>query len=565
MISIYEPSADGYFWSDFNRFNYTYDPNRPEENIVSYEFEPNDFAMTEAAAFQKLSSGINDNSQLSQMSYPVTALECTGMIEMGGMDGRRLDDATIEMKMVINEDSLKYVNTFLHFNLKLDSLLYNGGAVDYHRRKDFQVIGTVLPEYKHKGDTISFTYFFRGKDFDNVLPYVADPTPSKVNLEFYAPGGYNYLMPGMGEYEKADKGRSKFSVTPEIPFHVFRFQGYASGFDTLHQASTLGFPINFIKSKNVRRSMEGYVADEIYEPAFVDAFNFMVAKAGPLKSIDQIYVFPEGFTSMPGLVEVPQVFRGQESFSQIGGFNVFAGHSMAKQWFGYETKPASYRENWLKYAAGEYLNMMYLGHQSSVDMYYIHLMIKRDSLFNLQQTNRDRTLAAGDRAGDAMFTIRGPWLFHMLRYLMYDVETNSESKFNRFFYELAYKVNKEQFTNDDVVKLAEKYYGEPLDWFFNQFFYGNLCPEFNAEYKIDQKEGAYYISGEIKTDKAPADFKMPILMRVAGKDGSQSMHRVMINGTNSSFEIGPFTAEPDELVFNELYSVLSKDNLKLIK
>lgn len=565
LISIYEPSPDGYFWVDFNRYNFTFDPNRPEEVIISYEFEPNDFVMTEAAVFQKASKGLTENNQLSQIIYPTTSLAYSGMIEMGGMDGRRLDDAKIEMKLLVNNDSLKYLNSFLHFNLKLDSLYYNGAAVDYYRRKDFRVIETILPEYKHQGDTISLTYFYHGKDFDNALPYVTDPTPSKVNLEFYLPNGFNYIMPGMGEYKKADNGKTSFSVTPATDFNVFRFQGYASGFDTLSQSSTMGFPINFIKSKSIKRSTNCYVEDDIYEPAFVNAFNFMTSKVGPLKATDKIFVYPEGFTNMPGLVEMPQILCYEESYSKLGGFNLFAGHAMAKQWFGYQTKPATYRENWLKFAASEYLNMMFLGHQESIDMYYIHLMIKRDSLFTLQSINRDRTLASGDRAGDAMFTVRGTWLFHMLRYLMYDTESNSESKFNRFFYELAYQVNNQEFTNNDIIKLAEKYYGEPLDWFFDQFFYNNLTPEFNVEYKIEQKGEGYFISGTMNAKKVPADFKMPVIMRVAHSDGSQSMHRTLASGTSSTFEIGPFSVAPKELIFNEFYSVLSKDNINKLE
>jgi hypothetical protein len=51
-------------------------------------------------------------------------------------------------------------------------------------------------------------------------------------------------------------------------------------------------------------------------------------------------------------------------------------------------------------------------------------------------------------------------------------------------------------------------------------------------------------------------------MRVESTEGKSTFHRVTVPGEGGSFEIGPLTAEPATLYFNEFYSMLSKDKVK---
>ena len=166
------------------------------------------------------------------------------------------------------------------------------------------------------------------------------------------------------------------------------------------------------------------------------------------------------------------------------------------------------------------------------------------------------------KSAGALELNKGAWLFHMLRYVMYDLESKSESAFFRFFYELSTVCNATRFTNEEVISLAEKHYGAPLDWFFKQWICEYGYPEYNVEYKIEEKADGYYIGGAVKTKGVCEAFTMPVVMRVEYEDGSSTFTRENINGTQCSFELGPFEAKPKELVFNELYCVLSKDKVK---
>ena len=157
---------------------------------------------------------------------------------------------------------------------------------------------------------------------------------------------------------------------------------------------------------------------------------------------------------------------------------------------------------------------------------------------------------------------RGVWLLHMLRFMMYDLEQKSEKKFQRFLHELSIFCNGKQYTNSDIQALAEKHYGEPLDWFFDQWLYQYGIPEFEVEYKIHNRKGGYSVTGDVKVKDVDPDFKMPVVLRVVTEDGQSTFYRHMISGTEDSFDLGMIDGKPKELIFNEFYSVLSRDKVK---
>lgn len=562
LRSAYERGPDGYFWIDCNRYIYCYDPNRPEQVVLSYEFQSSDMVPTEAVCLQKKERGIYDDFALSDIKYPTTALSKHGKLEMGGIDGRKIDNAEAEMVIRVNADSLKYLSTFLHYVLKEDSIYYNGQPVDYWRRKDFSFVGIVLPEYVYAGDTVRLTYWYRGKDYNYSLPSVEDPTPSVHTFSFDAPKGFNYLMPGMGEV-RIEEGRTRFEVTPQQPLDWFYFQAYASGHDTVQAISEMGMMLNFLKAKHITKQFDCFVPHDYYESVVMDAFNYMSSRVGSPAHTFELFVYPENYYTMPGLVEIPQILcytnGGREA---MGGFNIFAGYSMAKQWFGMTLKPASDREIWLRDAASEYLSLMFVQSSVSGGAYITNLLNRRDTLYTLAGVSRERPLATGSRAPGEIRCNRGAWFFHMLRTMMYDLESKSENTFFRFFHELSTMCNNTRFTNRDVLELAEKHYGQPLDWFFKQWLCEAGYPEYKVEYIVDRQADGYYINADIVTSGVGDNFRMPVLLRVRGEDDSAVFVREEIAGTQAQLALGPFDSEPKELIFNEGFSVLGKDKTK---
>lgn len=565
LRSIYERREDGYFWVDFNRYVFNFDPNRPEEVIVAYEHEGGDIIISEAAVFQRREKETYDNSRMSDITYPTTMLDREGSIYMGGLDGKRIDSTRINVQVLVNADSLRFVSLFLHYNLKCDSIYYENQPLSCWRRNDFSFIGTILPAYRYKGDTLHFTFRYSGRDYRTFLPFVENPQATPHNLTFYIPGGYNYLMPGMSEY-KAGTGKERIiTIEPTQPFQNFYFQPYASGYDTIPKVTDIGLTVNFLNSKEINKNrFTCYLPDNTFQTTILTAFDFLSSHLGMPPGTFEVFVYPEDTfrnnLSMPGLVEVPQVFCAVEG---TGGLYTEAGYQVARQWFGSLMQPKSYREKWLTDAPPAYLTIMLL--QSVFDdpaISYTELLHLKDRLLINASKNEDLPLAAVRRLNEQIRLNKGAWIIHMLRFLMYDLKTHSDKTFWRFLHEFSVTGNNQPFTNTDFIRLAEKHYGQPLDWFFKKWLYDLGVPEYEGEYTFIQKSDGFYVEGTVRTKNMADDYNMPVIIRIEDTGGQSSFHRRTIPGTGGTFSIGPLAEEPATFYFNEFFSVLSKDKVK---
>ncbi|MCH9024085.1 MAG: hypothetical protein IH931_02015 [candidate division Zixibacteria bacterium] len=565
LRSCYERADDGFFWIDFNRYVLAFDPNQPEQFRLSYEFQGGDFAITSAAVLQRQETAVYENADMSMIKYPTTSLKRHGKIKMGGSDGTRLEAAESSIKIVINRDSLKYVSLFLHRFLREDSIYYDGAKVDYKRRKDFAFIGLILPEYKYKGDTLNFTLWYHGKNFDNILPYVDNPAASTVSFEFEVRSGSNYYMPGKMATSSSGRKTDSFEAIPDHPYNTFNIQGYVSGTDTVKFNSDIGIQLNLLRLGYInKRNFTCFIPDHTHQGAVVDAFNYMTSKFGSPHATFEIFVSPEDGRGMPGLIFAPQVVCLSER-EAFGGIDLIAGNGVAEQWFGGALRPMSDRELWVGTALPKYLSLLFVEHNRNARAYYSNLFNRRDTLLNFIDRRWDKPLATGNRLSATLSSNKGIWLMHMLRILMFDTEKRTTTKFMRFLRELSVVCNNSTFTNSDIIKLAEKHYGGSLSDFFEHWLYDFNIPEFNVEYSFTKKDDGHYISGAVVTKKVGEDFAASVIMRVRlkgdGKDESVYF-REIINGPSDTFELGPFSREPKEFKFNEFFSVLSEDKVK---
>ncbi len=564
MRSLYERSEDGYFWADFNRYVFSFDPNRPEEVEVGYEREGGDVFLTIGAAFQRQEKQKYDDAELSDISYPTTIVDKTGDFYIAGLDGRKIEKGEVTVSIIINADSLRYLSLFLHYNMKIDSIYYNNQQVEYWRRRNFNFFGVILPEYRYKDDTVKLTVWYNGKHFDTFLPYVENPSPCPVKLHFTVPKGYNYYMPGMGEITKADRGNVQFTVeSPSNMYNKFFFHVYATRVDTIQVPSDIGITLNFIKSHNIRKRDECFIPYDVYRSSITDAFNYFTGiLGGPINTFSE-YVIPEGFMSMPGIIQVPQLACVRDDpFAAFGGLDAISGISVAKQWFGSLMRPVSYREDWTTLALPNFMCLLFIENRPDGNFYYTNLLARQDSLYTIEELKRELPLGVGRRTDVTTLTNKGVWLLHMLRFLMYDYETGSEKSFMRFLHELSLYVNNKSFSNSDFFTIAEKYYGKPLDWFANEWLYGCGIPKFDVIYSIKKQDGKYVIPVDVKATRVRPDFTMPVILRVVLPGDNYVFLRQTVNAGDTHFELGPFDQKPSELVFNEFYSVLSRDRVK---
>jgi hypothetical protein len=316
--------------------------------------------------------------------------------------------------------------------------------------------------------------------------------------------------------------------------------------------------VNILKSEGIDKKVPCYIPDEIYRPATLGAFDFFNSFLGAPSGQFSFSVYPQSYASAPGLVGVPQIGCVSEgSLSAVGGFSTIAGPAVARQWFGPQMRPKSDREIWIADAMPLYLGAMYIQQNAEKGEFYSHLASRRDTFFTIANLSRDLPLACGSRGEPMCRMNKAVWVVHMLRFLMLDPETMSDKTFLKFVRELYLLTNLKSFDNSDIIMLAEKHYGQSLDWFFDQWLYGRNYPNYDITYTPKRTDAGWVIECSAKIENVDADFSMPVLIRVTGADGASKMVRQSITGNAAEFAIGPFAFEPTEFNFNEFFSVLS--------
>ncbi len=560
LRSVYERKEDGFFWADFNRYEFSFDPNRPEEVQMAYERVGGDLVNTKAVCMQRRERNIYDDGTMSAIVYPTTIVKRGGTFEMNGLDGKTLRGVG-EIGVLVNADSLKYLSTFLHYHLGLDSIAIDGARADYWRRRDFNFVGILLPRTYLRGDTISVRMWYDGRNFTTILPYVENPARTPYSVTFTAPGDFEYLMADMSAPIKRD-GKVSFTVETTQPYDQFDFDAFSNAFQKFPLATNFGLSLTILKSPHItKKDYDCFVPDDIYRNTIQQAFNFLGARLGNPPNIFDVSVLPEGGLALPGTAEITQVHCISDG---TGGFHLVAASQAARQWFGAQTRPASEREMWLVDALSEYLGLMFVQEALPGGAFYSELVQRRNLMDSVLGRNMDMPLAvASSRIPDSLRAYKGAWVLHALRNVMLDLNatSNKDAHFLKCLAELVYVANNTTFTNADIQKIAEKHYGQPLDWFFNQWVYGRNFPEYKVTYTVAPKESQFVVDVNAAVSRVSASFQMPVIIRVELEDGTSSFVHQMISGAGGSFQLGPFASKPKGFFFNEFFSVLSSDKV----
>jgi hypothetical protein len=245
----------------------------------------------------------------------------------------------------------------------------------------------------------------------------------------------------------------------------------------------------------------------------------------------------------------------------VGGFHTVAGPAVARQWFGPQMRPKTDRDIWITEAMPLYLGAMFIQNSLTGGEFYSHMVNRRDSFFTIADLSRDLPLAAGSRGEPMCRVNKAIWVVHMLRFLMFDTETNSDRTFLRFVRELSLLTNMKSFSNNDVIRLAEKHYGQKLDWFFEHWLYGRNYPDYDVQYSVSKGDAGWSVACKAKVRNVDSTFTMPVLIRLAGAANETKTVRQTISGNNAEFTLGPFPFEPKDFYFNEYFGVLAKANV----
>ena len=171
-------------------------------------------------------------------------------------------------------------------------------------------------------------------------------------------------------------------------------------------------------------------------------------------------------------------------------------------------------------------------------------------------------LRSSDTPADYQLLVyeKGAFVLHMLRMMLMDLETGSDERFRElmrgFFAAHAHGIANTRGFEAAVTEA----FGEPMDWFFDQWVYGVEVPTYRPDFDVSRvvdEELPYVLHGTVRQEDVATGFRMPVPVRLRFDDGPPLYFRIWVDAPEVEVYI-PVPAEPDDIDFNYHHGVLAR-------
>lgn len=275
------------------------------------------------------------------------------------------------------------------------------------------------------------------------------------------------------------------------------------------------------------------------------------------------------------------VFRGAGAVAGGGGIFFGSGggtgmskflksvvsHEVGHQWWGSVVANANNNNYWFVESLAEYSSAIFLETVYDKQEYdeqveeWRRFVLNRDMTVNVQDAS---VLASPDSANYvAAVYNKGPMAFHMLR------KTYGDEKFFSFLKMLAQELKRKEIVTRDIQRVAEKAYGLPMEWFFDQWIRGVGIPEFRFLYETRRTEdGNYLVQGVVQQRVVVGETKevmddvyylgaVPVTV-TSRKSENEFQAMIRVEGPESKFAF-KVPEEPLEVAFNKYNEILAHE------
>ena len=452
------------------------------------------------------------------------------------------------------------------------------------------------------------------KDTVHWIPRHPESRRSTFHLTFRTPERYRIASGGVLADERVeDDTRIMRWITAQpvrnmMSFHVGRFEIDEVPADTLASEGIDLPPIAVYADRYhagfAPGNRERTIADLIGSiRTYTDYFG-----PYPFESLLVTETQEYGGQAFPGLVLL--TFR---AFGQMhtGEQEMFRSHEVAHQWWGAGVDWEGYRDQWISEGFAHYAAALYALIGLDAEDQFLEMLdawrldvlgipsigqglgLKRYGFLPeiIQRSDGHETgpVVAGFRlqTTDTRFDYRlivyekGAFILHMLRMLLLDLETGDDERFRALM---------RRFARDHIGGVAStrsfetavtEAFGEPMDWFFDQWVYGVDVPEYRFDHDVvdarragsagaatrgpagrelldaDLRDAPFILRGTIRQEEVPAGFRMPVPIRVTFEDRPPIIRRIWVDQPEVAVEI-PLPADPDRVEFNWHHGVLAR-------
>jgi aminopeptidase N len=278
-----------------------------------------------------------------------------------------------------------------------------------------------------------------------------------------------------------------------------------------------------------------------------------------------------GGEAFPGIVRLTWTpFVGPNAGAEDA---VFRAHEIAHQWWGVDVDFATYRDQWLSEGFAQYSALWYMqagrkdnhSYFAVLDQWADEILAqkgKRPSgappLGPVWLGGRAATVEAPSDYELAVYK-KGAWVLHMLRNMLLDMKTMDDERFASLMRDFYARYAGGSASTEDFRRVAQRYAGEDLGWFFDQWVYRADVPTYRFASRTERTpEGKYKVTCRVEQRDVPGDFHMPVPIRIDFEGGRFTWVRILVQSPAAEFELPLMDLAPKAIVFNDLQSVLCR-------
>jgi hypothetical protein len=500
-------------------------------------------------------------------------------------------------------DSLQWLDFYLAPVLDVDSATWRSGTpAHWFKGKESPILWVQLDHPMARGEVCSLSIAYHGdlltqdefgwiniKSSWSWFPRHGDRTTAKFTLTFHTPTDLTFVS--VGKRESYEAGQDAITTVWRSPtpirnasFNIGRFNETTPDEEALavarHQPDSLP-RITVYMAKGGHRTiahalasegvLSGHNMDEDVVADLANSAAFFQKLFGRCP-VDELYgteipsLHGEAF---PGLLHLSWVTY--QFADAAGGEELFRSHEVAHQWWGIGVDFKTYHDQWLSEGFAEYSGLLYV--QTILkdnDKFFDMLDEWKEKILN----NRQYIFGRGQEAGpiwlgyrtqsattpgdyDLIVYKKGAWVLHMLRNMMIDLQTMNEDRFKKMMRDFYTSYSGKRASTADFQRIVERHMGCDMDWFFQQWVMGTKVPLYHFAYRTQRTpEGKVRVTCRIRQENVPEDFHMyiPLLLKFDGEKTARL--RLLVSGARTEYELPLLPLEPEEIVFNDLRSVL---------
>lgn len=507
------------------------------------------------------------------------------------------DDLEFSARCIIDFKSLEkqqqWVMFYLYDELIVDSIKWEDGiAAEFVNEEDNGEIWIKCKNDYLNGHQHNLTIYYHGDLLEkNELSWIYlkssiywyprydNRTKVPFGLIFHTPAKYDFVSVGdrISEIVREDVVTTTWLCnTPvrNVSFNIGNFEIFENKLENLPN-------VNVYISKYGHRQISSYLLqlgiqsmsdaseyiahDVLYSTKlFTELFGKL-----PINSInitETPYMHGEAF---PGLIHLSWSTVVQTDFK--GQDEIFRAHEIAHQWWGIGVDFDSYHDQWLSEGFAQYSGIWYLQAVKNDNELFFNILNEwKDAILNV----REYLFGSGQEAGpiwlgyrtsssntpgdyDLIIYKKGAWVIHMLRAMLLDLNTMNEDRIKKLMRDFFESYKNKKASTSDFKKIVDKHFGEDMSWFFNQYIYGTDIPLYKVAYKAEEGDGGKtIITIRVRQEAVLDNFKMYVPVKFVFDGDKIGRTRIEVKGKETIFTKSLAAGELDEIIFNDLESVL---------